>query len=198
MDDRLEFKRIKRELKYEAHRVKVYEDEYERPDKVHVHYDYVENRNGAGVLLVDDEGMPILVKQYRITLDRCDLEIAAGCYEDDESETKEGSYEGEESGNLKKAKMAALREAEEETGLIPAKLELVNNIIAAVGLFSERTAIFIGTDLKEGKIKRDPDEFIDLVKLSLDEALNMIKTGEICDSKTIIAILYYALNINVK
>lgn len=186
MDGELEFKRIKRELKYEAHRVKVYEDEYERPDKVHVHYDYVENRNGAGVLLVDDEGMLILVKQYRITLDRCDIEIAAGCYEDDESE------------NLEKAKVAALREAEEETGFIPTKLELVNNIIAAVGLFSERTAIFIGTDLKEGKIKRDPDEFIDLVKLSLDEALNMIKTGEICDSKTIIAILFYALNINEK
>ena len=176
----LDFKRINRTLKYKANRVKVYIDEYERPDGKHVFYDYVENKNGAGILLINSDGDLILTKQYRITLERCDLEIAAGSL--DEGEDEEG---------------AALREAEEETGFIPNKLYRVNNIIGSVGLFSERTFVYIGTDLKKGRIRRDPDEFMEVVTLSLDKALSMISEGEICDSKTIIAILYYALNKNV-
>ncbi len=176
----LNFKRINRILKYKANRVKVYEDEYERPDKCHVFYDYVENKNGAGILLINKDGDLVLIKQYRITLDRCDLEIAAGSLDEGEDEAE-----------------AALREAEEETGYIPQKIFKVNNIIGSVGLFSERTMVYIGYDLKEGTIRRDPDEFMEVVTLSLDKALSMINEGEICDSKTIIAILYYALNKNV-
>lgn len=176
----LNFKRINRILKYKANRVKVYLDEYERPDKKHVFYDYVENKNGAGVLLIDQNGDLILIKQYRITLDRCDLEIAAGSID-----------EGEDYHE------AAIREAEEETGYIPGMLVAVNNIIGSVGLFSERTMVYIGSDLKKGCIRRDPDEFMEIVTISLDKALHMINEGEICDSKTIIAILYYALNKNV-
>ena len=48
------YKLLNRELKYKAHRVKVFEDTLERPDGEKVYYDFVENRNGSGVLLVDN------------------------------------------------------------------------------------------------------------------------------------------------
>ena len=54
MDKRI--KKIDRTLKYEGHRVKVYEDTMLTPDGEKLYYDYVENRNGAAVLLVDAEG----------------------------------------------------------------------------------------------------------------------------------------------
>ena len=46
----------------------------------------------------------------------------------------------------------------------------------------------------EGCISRDPDEYIEIIKLTLDEAMELIEQGVIVDSKTIIAIQYYALN----
>ena len=46
---------LKRDIKYKAHRVKVYEDTLVRPDGKKVYYDFVENRNGSGVLLVDKD-----------------------------------------------------------------------------------------------------------------------------------------------
>ena len=145
------YKLLNRELKYKAHRVKVFEDTLERPDGEKVYYDFVENRNGSGVLLVDNEGKLLFVKQYRNSIDDFDIEIPAGCAEIDDFESGfkfENSRQSFESSDNPFFK-CALREAEEETGLIPKKLTFVNYIIAAAGLFSERTAVYIGTDLTE-------------------------------------------------
>lgn len=51
--------------------------------------------------------------------------------------------------------------------------------------------IYIGTGLKRGNVKLDPDEFIDVVKLSVDEALRLVFDGIIVDSKTILALFAY-------
>ena len=195
-----EMKLLERNLKYKAHRVKVYEDVIKTPEGNKVFFDYVENRNGSGVLLVDDDGKLLFVKQYRNCIDAMDLEIPAGCAEPEDF--KDGNPESaarftkeDFSSEDNPFYICAMREAEEETGLVPEKLEFINYIIAAVGLFSERTAVYIGRDLKKGKMDRDDDEFIDIIRLSLDEAMEYIRTGKINDSKTIIAIMAYKLSI---
>ena len=184
-----------RNLKYKGHRVKVYEDVIKGPEGEMLYYDFVENRNGAGVLLVDDEGMLYFVRQYRNSLNDFDIEIPAGCVEKKDYQSVDGSdkkmgredFESPDNPFYK----CAIREAEEETGMIPQKLSFVNYIIASVGLFSERTAVYIGEGIKEGSINRDSDEYIDIIKLTLEEAEEYIYKGDIVDSKTIIAILAY-------
>lgn len=209
-------KLIDRKLKYKGHRVKVYEDKLNTPDGETVYYDFVENRNGSGVLLIDDAGKLLFVKQYRNCINDMDIEIPAGCAEvNDFSDTSPNKISGDDSReDLTKTTdirsvnasgytredfenpenpyyLCAVREAEEETGYVPDKLYFVNYIIAAVGLFSERTAVYIGTDLKKGSLNLDDDEYIDVLKLSLDEALEYIYAGEINDSKTILSVLAY-------
>ena len=171
-------KHLNRELKYKGHRVEVYEDEIEADNGKILHYDFVHNRNGAGILLVDDRGGKeelIFVRQYRNVLDKYDIEIPAGCqnYPEEDFMT------------------CALREAEEETGLIPEKIVYLTKIIAAVGIFDEQTAIYIGRDLKQGSVNRDEDEFIDIIRMTLDEAVSAIYNNQIIDSKTIISIFAY-------
>ena len=186
---------LSRTLCYKGHRVLVYEDVLEKPDGDKVYYDYVENRNGSGVLLVDEDGKLIFVRQYRTVIDDMDIEIPAGCVESGDDITSGQNVDGSstfyriESDDMFRA--CALREAEEETGLIPEKLFLVNKMVAAVGLFSERTAIYIGTELRKGSINRDSDEYIDIIKLKLEEAVDYVYQGKIIDSKTIIAVLAY-------
>ncbi|MBR6402426.1 MAG: NUDIX hydrolase [Eubacterium sp.] len=206
---------IERKLKYKAHRVKVYEDKLTTPDGETVFYDFVENRNGSGVLLIDDEERLLFVKQYRNCINDMDIEIPAGCAEindfsdvpsnpsmkgtsDDATKPTDvravnaSGYTREDFENPENPYyICAVREAEEETGLIPDELYFVNYIIAAVGLFSERTAVYIGTKLKKGEQCPDDDEYIDIIKLTLDEALAYIYDGKINDSKTILSILAY-------
>ncbi|MBR1674904.1 MAG: NUDIX hydrolase [Eubacterium sp.] len=169
---------LNRKLVFKGHRVEVYEDELKVDDGRICHYDYVHNRNGAGMLLVDDSGEEdklIFVKQFRNTLGKDDIEIPAGCQNFPEEDFL----------------VCALREAEEETGLIPEKTYYLTKIIAAVGIFDEMTAIYIGTGLKKGRVQRDEDEYIDVITMTLDEAVEAIYGGRIIDSKTIIAILAY-------
>ena len=55
----------------------------------------------------------------------------------------------------------------------------------------ENLYIFYASGLKPGKMHLDDDEFVNVKWLSLNRALKMVKSGEITDSKTIIALLYY-------
>ncbi len=170
-----ETKRIDRILKYEAHRVKVYEDVLEQSDGTILHHDYVKNKDGAAVLLVDENEMVIMVRQYRNVEDKVILEIPAGISEPEDPDTE----------------VTARREAEEETGLVPGKMIKIGNIINAVGLFDEHTAVYIGMDLKQGERHLDPEESIDLVRLPVQTALDMIYSGQIYDGKTVIGLLGY-------
>ena len=149
MSDKI--RKIERTLKYTGHRVKVYEDTMITPEGEKLYYDYVENRNGAGILLVDEDGKLVLVRQYRQVLDGESIEIPAGCMEPDDVEGSSAGDQaagapediltkGEAPENMEAFQKCARREAEEETGLVPGKLHFINYIVASVGLFSERTA----------------------------------------------------------
>ncbi|MCM1273016.1 MAG: NUDIX hydrolase [Clostridium sp.] len=173
----VEFKREKMERVYEAKVVELYRDYLMTPGGNTVCYDYIKHKRGggAGVLLVDEEENTYLVKQYRNSIDAVDLEIPAGGY----------SFIGERGIDC------ALREAEEETGFIPQNMFHVSNMVSSIGTFDERTDVYIGTSLSRGNVKLDPDEYIEIIKLSVDEAIELIYKGEIVDSKTIAALFAY-------
>lgn len=173
----LEFIKKEQELLYDSKIVALYKDYLETPKGNIVEYDYIKHKSGggAGVLLVDNDEYTYLVKQYRNSLDTINIEIPAGGY----------SYQGEV------GELCAVREAEEETGFVPEQVYHVTNMISSVGTFDEKTDIYIGTKLKPGNIKYDPDEFIELIHIPVDEAVAMIYRGEIIDSKTIVALLAY-------
>lgn len=165
------------DLVYDSKIVALYKDTLETPDGRTVVYDYIKHKSGggAGVLLVDDNECIYLIKQYRNSLDDITLEIPAGGY----------SAVGEA------GEVCAVREAEEETGFIPTRVYHVANAISSVGTFDEKTDIFIGTHLVTGKQKLDPDEFVEVVHMPLDEALRLVYKGAIIDSKTILALFAY-------
>ncbi len=173
----VEFKREKMELVYDAKVVELYKDYLTTPGGNTVCYDYIKHKRGggAGVLLVDEQENTYLVRQYRNSIDSVDMEIPAGGY----------SFVGE------KGIDCALREAEEETGFIPQKMYHVADMVSSIGTFDERTDVYIGTNLRSGTIKLDPDEYIEIVKISVDSAIELIYKGEIVDSKTIAALFAY-------
>jgi ADP-ribose pyrophosphatase len=86
--------------------------------------------------------------------------------------------------------ICARRELEEETGLVAGSLEYLTAIHTAPGFTDELIHLFIARDLSEGALSRDVDEFIELIRLPISQATDMIRRGEISDAKTICTLLF--------
>ena len=118
-----------------------------------------------------DRSRIVFVRQYRRAIGRELLELPAGTL--DRRETLE---------------VCARRELEEETGWRAGQLRYLGQFYAAPGFISERMTLFLARDLVRTQSAPEPDEFIEPVVLSLAASLRKIRSGEICDAKTLIGI----------
>lgn len=136
----------------------------------------VVHHSGSAVIIpVHDDGTVVLVRQYRHPAVRYLLEAPAGTLADRE-----------------RPEVGAARELEEELGLTAARLEKLSEFFVSPGFLEEKMWVFLATELSEGKQRLDEDEFLDIVRLPIAEALEMITSGEIQDAKTIIGLMLAA------
>lgn len=136
----------------------------------------VEHQPAAAVLAVDNDGYIYFVLQYRHAVDEVLYEIPAGLPEKGESVAE-----------------AAVRELQEEIGRKPRVLREISTLYSSPGFSDERVILFYAEDLELSKLPQDDDEHIEVVKLTLDEAIELIGRGQIKDGKTIAAIFWYGL-----
>ena len=142
----------------------------------HTYKREVVHHSGSAVIIpIHDDGTVVLVRQYRHPAVRYLLEAPAGTLADRE-----------------RPEAGAARELEEELGLLAARLEKLSEFFVSPGFLEEKMWVFLATDLTEGKQKLDHDEILDIVRLPLAEALEMITSGEIQDAKTIIGLMLAA------
>lgn len=134
----------------------------------------VHHNGGAAALPVFEDGTIALVRQWRYAVGRYLIEIAAGRIE---------------TGDAPEA--TAARELEEELGYRAGRLEKLAAFFVAPGYCEEMIHVYLATDLVETSQNFDDDEDIEIIRLTLDEAVEKIESGEIEDSKTIIALLKY-------
>ncbi len=165
---------IQRKEIYKGSRISLYKDSYTTPDGHIAEKEIVEHGGAAAMLAVDDEDKILFVRQYRRSARRETLELPAGTRE-----------KGEE------PIVCATREIEEETGYRAANITPLMQIYSAIGFCTEVIYTFLCTGLTKTAQHLDEDEFINVERYSLDEAVQLIVNGEICDGKTISAIFFY-------
>jgi len=117
----------------------------------------------------------LLIRQYRYATGGALFEIPAGRLDAGEA-----------------PEQCARRELKEEVGVTAGRLERLTTIWTTPGFTDERIHLFWAADLAAGTHAREPDEFIEVVPKPLSEVLAMVRSGEICDGKTVVAILYMA------
>jgi ADP-ribose pyrophosphatase len=86
----------------------------------------------------------------------------------------------------------ARRELEEETGYISDRWERLTSIYTTPGFCDELLHIFLARDVKESGKGQQLDEgehSLSIERVPFGKALEMVRTGEIVDSKTICGIL---------
>jgi ADP-ribose pyrophosphatase len=103
------------------------------------------------------------------------LEVPAGTTDDDEE-----------------MDAAAQRELQEEVGYRAGRLTRMCGFWVAPGYCTEYIHVYLAEDLTESRLPGDEDENIEVVRLTLDEALAAIASGEIDDAKSQVGILMYA------
>ena len=133
----------------------------------------VVHKGAAAVIPVYEDGTTLLVRQHRVSVDRVTLEIPAG---------KLDSW-GEDPYDC------AVRELREETGLAAERFTLLTSLLTTPGFCTEKIAIYLAEGLSQGETNPDEDEFLGLVRMPLDEAVDMVMRGDIRDGKTVAGLL---------
>jgi ADP-ribose pyrophosphatase len=140
----------------------------------------VHHRGSAVILPAFDDGTIALVRQYRHPAVRYLLELPAGTL---------NAQEPPEEG--------AARELEEELGLVAGKMEKLCEFFISPGFCEEKMWLFLATDLTATAQRLEDDETIEVVRMPLERALQMITDGEIEDAKTIIGLMLAAPRIGL-
>ncbi|MDE1813667.1 MAG: NUDIX hydrolase [Thaumarchaeota archaeon] len=131
---------------------------------------------GAAAILAIEDGKILLVKQHRFPHGYV-LEIPAGTLEKGEKPLK-----------------CAHRELREETGYTAKKMTPLIKYYPSIGYNTEIIHCYVASGIKKvGGLQLDHDEIMSVVKIDFKKVLKMITSGKITDSKTICAVLTYAI-----
>ncbi|MEN6459836.1 MAG: NUDIX hydrolase [Syntrophomonas sp.] len=153
--------------------IKVRVDTVTIPDGKQSTREIVEHRGAVAIVAVYEDGNICMVRQYRKPVEKVLLEIPAGTMENNEDPLE-----------------CAKRELAEETGLRAEHWEKILFYYSAPGFSDERLYLYLATGLTAGVTNLDSDEFIEVEKIPLKKAYDMIFDGTIIDGKSIIGIQY--------
>lgn len=174
MADRIE-QLASRELFANRH-FTLHEDRVRFPDGTEGMYTWVEKRDFALVLAVQDGGF-WLVEQFRYPVGSREWEFPQGGWPQGESGTRED---------------LAARELREETGLRAGRLRHLGHLHAAYGLLSQGYDVWVATELERGEPDREASES-DMVCAWHEEAevRAMIREGRLKDAHSVAALALY-------
>ena len=132
----------------------------------------VVEHSGGSAIYCEIDGKILLVKQYRYPYEKEIWEIPAGKVNPGES-----------------PEQTAVRELEEEGGIIAERVEKMFDVYPTPAYTSEIIRIYRAVGLTKSKQRLDDDEFLDSQWIDKEQVVKMIDDGELNDSKTIIAVL---------
>jgi ADP-ribose pyrophosphatase len=142
------------------------------PNDVEVELEVIRHPGGAGVVPLFEDHSIVLIRQHRHCAGGEIWEIPAGRIDEGENPLD-----------------CAVRELGEEVGYKCSHIEKLTAVYSAPGFCTEKIHIFLATGLTPCEKNQEEDEIIEVVKMPLDEAVEKVRSGEIDDAKTVVAIL---------
>lgn len=168
----LEEKQLKSETVYEGVIFTITHDTVELEDGQQDIRDVLLHHGGVCVIPVTDDNQIYLVKQFRYPFGRVTREVPAGKLEKGEDHS-----------------VCGRRELLEETGCTCEEYIYLGEMLPTPAYNSEITHMYLARGLKFVGQSLDHNEFLDVEKIPLAEAVQLVMDGKLADGKTQIAIL---------
>lgn len=143
------------------------------PDGKPATREYVEHNGAVMVIPVLDSGELVMERQYRYALRRHCLELPAGKIDAGEAPLATGR-----------------RELLEETGYVASEWRYLATIHPTVAYSTERILIYLARGLSHQGGNLDEGEFLEVLTMSLESLLELVRSGEITDVKTVIGLFW--------
>jgi len=120
------------------------------------------------------DGTVVLIRSRRYAVGQILVELPAGTLEKNENPMN-----------------AAGRELLEETGYLARRMKILGTFYTSPGILSEKMYAYVAYDLEQKQQALEEGEEIELMPTPFEEAIAMIRSGEIVDAKTIASLLMY-------
>ncbi|MDL2355526.1 MAG: NUDIX hydrolase [Pseudomonadota bacterium] len=154
---------------YDGSFLKVTRDRISLPDGAVTHREYIRHPGAVVILPLFDDGRVLLERQFRYPLDQVFIEYPAGKIDPGED-----------------ALACAKRELQEETGYTASEWHFVCTIHNAIAYSDEHLDLYLARGLTAGQAKLDDGEFLETFLASVPEMVEMVRTGQVTDVKTVI------------
>ena len=158
---------------YEGRLLKINKDRIKLPDGGESTREYVVHPGAVAILPILDNGKLIMERQYRYPLRRDFYEIPAGKI--DPGEDILGT---------------AKRELREETGYTAREWTHLTTIHPLIAYSTERIEVFLAGGLIAGERALDPGEFLEVLEVEPEEAMQWVREGKVSDPKTVIGLFW--------
>ncbi len=168
----LEEKTLSSQTVFKGRIITVKKDVALLPDGSEAGREYIEHPGGVCVVPLTDKNEILMVKQFRYPYREVVLEIPAGKKDPGEDPFTTGK-----------------RELKEETGATAKEYVELGELYPSPGYCGEIIWMYGAKGLSFGDVDPDEDEFLEVEKVPLKTAVEMIIKGEIKDAKTQSAIL---------
>ncbi|MEW6213359.1 MAG: NUDIX hydrolase [Acidobacteriota bacterium] len=166
---------VKRDFIYRGKILDLSISRFQSAAKGEVQLEIVHHNGGVAILPLFDDGTIALVRQWRYPAGRYSIEVAAGRIEPGQT-----------------AEQTAARELEEEVGYRAREFQKLTDFLVAPGYCEERIYVYVAKGLEKSAQNLDDDEEIEVIRMTMEESLDMVRSGEIDDAKTMITLLMAA------
>lgn len=164
---KLEEKTLSQDYKYKGKIINTRVDKAELPNGRECTREVVEHNGGVTIAAVDENCNIYFVDQFRYPYQKVVTEAPAGKLEKGEDPFEAGK-----------------RELKEEIGATAETYYNLGEFYPSPGYCEEIIYLYAATNLKFGNQNLDEDEFLNVKKIPLSEAVQMILDGKIPDGKT--------------
>lgn len=165
-------KKLSSEQVYNGRIFDIIKDTVELENNTQADREVVLHSGGVCIVPVTDEGNILLVRQFRYPFEQVLTEVPAGKLNKGENHLECGR-----------------RELLEETGAVADKYTDMGLIYPTPAYLTEKIHMYIAQGLTFSKQNLDDDEFLDVISIPFEQALEMVMNNEIKDAKTQIAIM---------
>lgn len=167
------------EVVYEGSFISVRKDSARMPDGSTSTREYITHPGAVAILALLDNGNLVMERQFRYAPRQEFIEIPAGKIDHGED-----------------ILTTAQRELLEETGYVAREWMHLTTAWPCIGFADERMEYFLARGLTHQERKLDDGEFLEVIELSLPEAMEWVRRGKISDSKTIVGLFWLEKTLN--